>query len=75
MTKAQAEMRRVSQERIAKAQADTLAVVQSGVCPQCGGKPKRNMSIRGWWQCEQLGAVGFRKDPNRPSCDWQGFTA
>lgn len=60
--------------RIAKARAETQAVVDAGKCPFCGGKPVRNLSIRGWWQCEQLGAVGFRKDASKPSCSWQGFT-
>lgn len=67
--------RKAADERMAKAKAETLAVVQSGKCPHCGGALRRNLSMTGWWQCEQLGAVGFRKDPSRPSCDWQGFTS
>ncbi len=63
-----------SKARIAAQQAETLAVVHAGKCPVCGGKPVRNLSLTGWWQCEQLGAVGFRKDANKPSCNWQGFT-
>jgi hypothetical protein len=55
--------------------AETQAVVDTGVCPDCGSGLRRNLSITGWWQCEQYGAVGFRKDDNRPACDWQGFTA
>ena len=35
---------------------------------------RRNLSMAGWWQCAQLGAVGFRADASRPSCSWQGFT-
>jgi hypothetical protein len=57
-------------ERYAKARA----VVATGVCPLCGGKLKRNLSLTGWWQCEQLGAPTFRKDPDKASCTWQGFT-
>jgi hypothetical protein len=55
--------------------AETLAIVKTGKCPTCGAGLRRNSSMTGWWQCEQLGAVGFRKDPNLPSCDWQGFTS
>ena len=35
---------------------------------------KRNLSLTGWWQCEQLGSPVFRKDPDKASCTWQGFT-
>lgn len=66
--------RKATEDRIAKAKAETRAVVASGVCPLCGGKPKRNMSLTGWWQCEQFGAENFRKDATKPSCAWQGFT-
>ncbi len=50
------------------------AVVATGICPVCGAGLNRNLALSGWWQCEQLGAVGFRKDATKPSCDWQGFT-
>ena len=63
-----------SKRRIEEAQAQTRAVVASGKCPKCNAGLKRNLSITGWWQCEQLGAVGFRKDASQPSCSWQGFT-
>ena len=61
-------------ERIAAAQAETRRIVATGVCPECGGGLRRNLSLTGWWQCEQLGAENFRKDPTKPSCRWQGFT-
>lgn len=60
--------------RIEAAHAETLLVVKSGVCPICGAGLYRNLSISGWWQCRQLGAVGFREDASKPSCSWQGFT-
>lgn len=63
-----------SAERIRKAHEETRAVVASGKCPTCGAGLRRNLSLTGWWQCEQLGAEGFRKDPTKPSCSWQGFT-
>lgn len=63
-----------SRARIEAAQAETRRVVESGACPTCGAGLKRNLSIAGWWQCEQLGAETFRKDPTKPSCSWQGFT-
>ncbi len=54
--------------------ADTCAVVKTGKCPICGGALRQNLSIFGWWQCENLGAIGFRKDASKPECTWQGFT-
>lgn len=54
--------------------AEAQKIVNTGVCPTCGGKLKRNLSLAGWWQCEQLGAVNFRKDASKLSCDFQTFT-
>jgi hypothetical protein len=65
---------RAALERTLAAQAETRRIVATGVCPTCGGALKRNLSLAGWYQCEQLGAVGFRKDASKPSCSWQGFT-
>ena len=56
-------------------QAQALAIVQTGKCPDCGMPLRRNNSLTGWWQCSQFGAIGFRADSTRPSCDWQIFTA
>ena len=67
--------RKAQQERIAQAQAETQAVVNTGVCPHCGSALRRNMSIAGWWQCEQLGAETHRKRPQDAAGNWQGFTA
>lgn len=53
--------------------AALLPIIQAGKCPACGAKLRANLSITGWWQCEQLGAEGFRKDSSKPSCDWQEF--
>ena len=61
-------------ERIERAKEIFRDHVSRGICPTCGGRLKRNLSMRGWFQCEQLGAEGFRKDPTRPSCNVQGFT-
>lgn len=66
--------RKARDERIAKAQAETRAVVATGVCPTCGSRLRRNSSIAGWWQCEQLGAETHRARPNDKPCSWQGFT-
>jgi hypothetical protein len=65
---------KASAARMLAARAAALAVVATGKCPNCRAKLRRNSSIAGWWQCSQLGAVGFRADPALPSCDWQGFT-
>ena len=66
--------RAASAARISAAQAETRAVVATGTCPCCGRALKRNLSLTGWWQCEQYGSVGFRADGTQPSCRWQGFT-
>lgn len=63
-----------SRKRIEAAQAATRAIVTTGVCPDCGAGLRRNNSLTGWWQCQQFGAEGFRKDSSKPSCNWQGFT-
>jgi hypothetical protein len=49
------------------------AIVATGKCPQCGRPLRRNWVMTGWWQCVQLGAVGFREDSTQPPCNWQGF--
>lgn len=54
--------------------AEAIAIVATGVCPQCGRKLKRNLSIAGWWQCSQYGAEQFRVDPSQPACSFQTFT-
>lgn len=67
--------RQTHQDRMDKIHAEVSAIVQTGKCPDCGRGLKRNLSMAGWYQCEQLGAEGFRKDASLPSCSWQGFTA
>jgi hypothetical protein len=67
--------RKAQAARIAAAHAETAAVVATGCCPRCGSGLRRNLSITGWWQCEQYGAVGFRARPADAACSWQGFTA
>lgn len=66
--------RKASDARIAQARAETAAVVSTGKCPHCGSALRRNMSLQGWWQCEQFGAVTHRARPADPDCSWQGFT-
>lgn len=61
--------------RLEDARQEVIRIVATGVCPQCGRKLRQNLSLTGWWQCSQFGAVGFRADAEQPSCDWQGFTA
>jgi len=72
-----AEAKRQRQEqadRIKAAQEAARKIVAGGKCPTCGGGLRRNTSMAGWWQCEQLGAEAFRKDPTKPPCNWQAFT-
>lgn len=73
--KAQRKTQREAQKaRIEKAQAAARAIVATGVCPECGKPLRRNWSLAGWWQCEQLGAIGFRKNAELPPCSFQCFT-
>lgn len=61
-------------ERMKKIFFEVRQIVTTGKCPHCGEELKRNLSMAGWYQCAQLGAVGFRKHADKPSCNWQGFT-
>ena len=48
-----------------------LAILATGKCPICGSPFRRNLALSGWYQCSQFGAVGFRADSTKPSCDYQ----
>lgn len=50
------------------------AIVAKGCCPTCGSGLQRNLSLTGWWQCEQYGAPQYRKDPTKDGCSFQTFT-
>lgn len=63
-----------TQTKLDRIHAESIAIVETGICPQCGEKLRRNNSMTGWWQCRQLGAVGFRKHAERDSCSFQCFT-
>jgi NMD protein affecting ribosome stability and mRNA decay len=63
-----------AKEREARLQHNQ-AIVQTGLCPDCGSKLKRNCAMSGWWQCEQFGSEQFRARPNAPECNFQVFTA
>jgi hypothetical protein len=54
--------------------AAAIRIVRRGDCPQCGARLRRNNALAGWWQCEQYGAEGFRKDSSKPDCSFQIFT-
>jgi hypothetical protein len=66
--------RAAAAERIARAQAETRAIVATGKCPRCGAGIHQNLSILGWWQCDRSGSATFRRDPSGEPCSWQGFT-
>lgn len=61
--------------KMEKHYAKAKAIVATGKCPTCGLNLKRNNSMTGWWQCEQLGAENFRKYPEKSPCDFQTFTS
>lgn len=64
-----------AKNRMEAIRAEAVRVVQSGKCPTCGAGLRRNLALSGWYQCEQYGAEGFRKDSAKPSCSFQCFTA
>ena len=61
--------------RMDRLRAEVQSVVDTGICPCCGAKLRRNISLSGWWQCEQYGSEGFRKNSALPACSWQGFVS
>lgn len=69
-----ARLRRESQVRLEKTRCEMVAIVATGCCPKCGAGLRRNLSLTGWWQCDQFGADGFRADSSKPPCHFQGFT-
>ena len=71
MTRAE---RQAQRKRLDEAKRQANAVVAAGRCPECGAGLRQNLALSGWWQCEQFGAKGFRKDANSPSCNFQCFT-
>ncbi len=61
-------------EKMDRIRSEASRIVATGKCPDCGANLKRNLALTGWWQCEQFGAEGFRKDSSKPSCNFQCFT-
>ena len=53
--------------------SEAQAIVAAGICPQCGAGVHRNSALSGWYQCDQYGAAGFRKDSEKPACGFQLF--
>lgn len=53
---------------------EARAVVATGRCPDCGSPLRRNLALKGWWQCSQYGADGFRADSTKPACNFQTMT-
>jgi len=64
----------IHRARMAAIYNDARAIVATGKCPLCGAGIRRNLSMAGWWQCDQFGAEMFRRDPQKPPCNWQIFT-
>ena len=63
--------------RLAKLEAihaENRRILATGCCPLCRSALRQNLSMSGWWQCSQFGAVGFRADASKPACDFQMFT-
>jgi hypothetical protein len=66
--------RAAHQARMAAIHAESLAVVATGHCPDCGAGLHRNTSIAGWWQCDRSGSDPFRRDKTGAACSFQCFT-
>lgn len=58
-------------KRLAIAAANHKILI-TGVCPKCGTKLYRNLSLSGWWQCGHVGAVGFQREVGAP-CNFDLF--
>lgn len=72
-------MARITKEQKAAEKAKQMArlsnahvIVSAGVCPDCGTKLYRNLSLAGWFQCGHVGAPGFQKEAG-PHCNFQIF--
>ena len=70
LSKARAQKIREQEARF----AENRAIVARGTCPYCGSGLRRNNSLTGWWQCEQLGSAQFRARPEERPCSFQTFT-
>lgn len=66
--------RKAHKETMDRLHREALTIVNAGRCPQCGAGLRRNLALTGWWQCEQYGSDGFRKDATKPACSGQWFT-
>lgn len=66
--------REATKVRMEKNRAEAIAIVATGKCPECGAGLRNNLAMTGWWQCQQFGAEGFRKDSSKPACSFQCFT-
>lgn len=69
--KAEREAHRARMEAI---HAESLSIVKTGRCPECGSGLHRNSSIAGWWQCDRSGSGHFRRDLTGDHCGFQCFT-
>jgi hypothetical protein len=52
------------------------AIVQTGMCPQCGTGLVRNMALAGWYLCGAYAAESHRlpEYDGLPQCHFQTFT-
>lgn len=69
-----AECNQCERETRAEYYAEAMKIVATGKCPKCGAGIHRNLSLSGWWQCDQYGAETHRKRADLPACSWQTFT-
>ena len=70
MAKQQKGDRRAQRMRAINAQSE--AIIASGVCPECGKGLILGKFFQNQWDCPQYGREDYRADPSTESCRFRG---
>ena len=64
-----------NEKKLKQRYAEAAEHVKNG-CPQCGLPLRRNLALKGWWQCSALGVPEMREEQykNAKTCSFQTFT-
>lgn len=52
---------------------ENKAIVERGICPDCGSGLHHNNALTDWYQCNRFGADDRRIDKTGTSCNFQIF--